>query len=53
MELTRAPALDGECLRNKSEIDNCLGYELLKRFSQVMVDRLQAARLQLINVYET
>jgi CRP/FNR family transcriptional regulator, cyclic AMP receptor protein len=52
IELTRAIALDGKCLREKSETDCRLGYELLKRFSHVMVDHLQAARLQLLNVYE-
>jgi CRP/FNR family transcriptional regulator, cyclic AMP receptor protein len=52
IELTRAISMDGKCLREKSESDCRLGYELLKRFSQVMVDHLQAARLQLLNVYE-
>lgn len=52
VELTRAIALDGKCLRQKSESDYALGYELLKRFSQVMVEHLQAARFQLLNVYE-
>jgi CRP/FNR family transcriptional regulator, cyclic AMP receptor protein len=52
VELTRAIALDGKCLREKSETDCRLGYELLKRFSQVMVDHLQATRLQLLKVYE-
>jgi CRP/FNR family transcriptional regulator, cyclic AMP receptor protein len=52
IEMTRAIALDGKCLRQKSESDCQLGYELLKRFSQVMVDHLQAARLQLLNVYD-
>ena len=52
VEMTRAIALDGECLRRKSEEDCCLGYELLKRFSELMVERLEAARLQLVNVYE-
>jgi CRP/FNR family transcriptional regulator, cyclic AMP receptor protein len=52
VELTRAIALNGECLRQKSEADCCLGYELWKRFSEVMVERLQAARLQLINIYD-
>jgi CRP/FNR family transcriptional regulator, cyclic AMP receptor protein len=52
IELTRAIALDGKCLREKSESDYQLGYELLKRFSQVMVEHLQAARLQLLNVYD-
>jgi len=52
VEMTRAIALDGECLRRKSESDCCLGYDLLKRFSELMVERLRAARLQLVNVYE-
>ena len=52
-ELTRAIALDGKCLRTKSESDHDLGYELLKRFVQIVQDRLDAARLQLLNVYET
>jgi CRP/FNR family cyclic AMP-dependent transcriptional regulator len=51
-ELTRAIALDGECLRKKSEEDHDLGYELLKRFAQVIEERLLATRLQLVNVYE-
>ncbi len=51
-ELTRAIALDGKCLREKCEKDTDLGYELLKRFSQVMVEHLQATRFQLLNVYE-
>ena len=53
IELTRALALDGKCLREKCEKDHDLGYEMLKRFSQVMVDHLTSARLQLLNVYES
>lgn len=52
VEVTRAIALDGECLRQKSENDCCFGYELLKRFMEVMVERLQAARFLRINVYD-
>jgi len=51
MEMTRAIALDGRCLRQKCDSDQRLGYELLKRFTQVMVDHLQAARFQLLNAY--
>jgi hypothetical protein len=39
-------------LRRKSEDDCCLGYELLKRFTEIMVERLQAARFQLVNIYD-
>ena len=51
VELTRVIALNGECLRKKCEEDHDLGYELLKRFTQVMAERLEAARLQLINIH--
>jgi len=53
LELTRAIALDGKCLRTKSEEDHDLGYELLKRFSSVIAERLEATRLQLLDVYAT
>jgi CRP/FNR family cyclic AMP-dependent transcriptional regulator len=52
LEDTRALALDGKCLRDKSDRDHDLGYELLKRFVRVVEDRLQATRLQLLNVYD-
>ena len=52
IELTRAVALDGKCLRKKSEEDHDLAYELLKRFVHIIEQRLQATRLQLLNVYE-
>ncbi len=51
LELTRAIALDAECLRRKCEEDKEFGYELLKRFSQIIIQRLQSARLQLLDVY--
>jgi CRP-like cAMP-binding protein len=50
--LTRVFAFDGQCLRTKAEEDHDLGYELLKRFSHVIAARLEATRLQLINVYQ-
>jgi len=51
VERTRAIALDGKCLRAKCEADHNLGYELLKRFAHILGDRLQAARLQLLDLY--
>jgi CRP/FNR family cyclic AMP-dependent transcriptional regulator len=51
VELTRAIALDGECLRGKCEEDHDLGYELMKRVSLVMEKLVQATRLQLADVY--
>jgi CRP/FNR family transcriptional regulator, cyclic AMP receptor protein len=52
VELTRAVALDGKCLRGKCDEDHELGYELMKRIVQVAEQRLQATRLQLLNVYD-
>jgi CRP-like cAMP-binding protein len=50
-DAVRAIALDGKCLRTKCEQNHDLGYELLKRFSQIMSRRLDATRLQLLDVY--
>jgi CRP-like cAMP-binding protein len=47
----RAIALDGKCLRTKCEENHDLGYEILKRFAQIMEQRLEATRLQLLDVY--
>ncbi len=51
VELTRAVALDGKCLREKAERDHDFGYELMKRFVPVFARRLQQTRLQLLDVY--
>lgn len=51
VELTRAISMDAACLRGKCEKDNALGYELSKRFSRITVDRLDATRLQLLDLY--
>jgi CRP-like cAMP-binding protein len=51
VELTRAIALDGKCLRAKCEEDHQLGYEFLKRFSHIIAQRLEATRLQLLDLY--
>jgi CRP/FNR family cyclic AMP-dependent transcriptional regulator len=47
----RAVSVDGACLRSKCDEDPALGYELMRRFSQVMLERLQATRLRLADVY--
>jgi len=48
---TRLFSLDAKCLRDKCDRDPAFGYDLVKRFSRVMVDRLQATRLQLLDIY--
>jgi CRP/FNR family transcriptional regulator, cyclic AMP receptor protein len=47
----RATAFDGSCLRGKCDEDPALGYDLMKRFAQVMTERLQWTRLRLLDVY--
>jgi CRP-like cAMP-binding protein len=51
LELSRAIAFDGACLRAKCDEDHDLGYMLMQRFAQVMTQRLQATRLQLLDLY--
>lgn len=53
VELTRAVAFDGVCLRTKCENDPKLGYDFMKRFAHVVTSRLEVARLQLLDVYGT
>lgn len=48
---TRALMLDGRCLRGKMEHDYELGYELLRRFGQIIVQRIEAMSLQLLDLY--
>lgn len=50
-ELTRAIGIDAACLRGKCDADAALGYEMMKRFLPVLVKRLNATRLQLLDVY--
>jgi CRP/FNR family cyclic AMP-dependent transcriptional regulator len=42
---------DGACVRQRCEADPALGYAFMQRFAAVMVERLQATRLQLLDVY--
>jgi CRP/FNR family cyclic AMP-dependent transcriptional regulator len=51
LEVTRAISLDGACLRAKCEEDHDLGYDIVMRFSQVVIQRLQATRLRLTDMY--
>jgi CRP/FNR family cyclic AMP-dependent transcriptional regulator len=53
IDLTRAIAMDATCLREKCEADHDLGYEMMKRFMPVLIQRLQATRLQILDVYGT
>ena len=48
---TRAIRFDAATLRRRCADDPVLGYELMRNFASVVVERLQATRLQLLDVY--
>jgi CRP/FNR family cyclic AMP-dependent transcriptional regulator len=51
IEQTRAIGINAQCLRGKCEADHHLGYEMMKRFLPVVIGRLHATRLQILDVY--
>lgn len=51
LETVLAIAIDATCLREKAEADPAFGYALMQRISSVMLDRLQAARYRLLDLY--
>ena len=51
LSLVRATAFDGACLRGKCADDPAFGYELMSRFAQILIERLQWTRLRLLDVY--
>jgi CRP-like cAMP-binding protein len=48
---THAISFDGACLRGKCDADPGLGYDLLRLFAAVIVERLQETRMRLLDVY--
>jgi CRP/FNR family transcriptional regulator, cyclic AMP receptor protein len=50
-EFTRAIAMDAACLRGKCDADHDLGYEMMQRFMPILLQRLQATRMQILDVY--
>ena len=51
VETTLAIELDGRGVREACDRDTALGYELTSRFTQVVVERLQATRMRLLDLY--
>ena len=51
MSAVRATQFDGACLRDKCAADPALGYDLMSRFAQVLIERLQWTRLRLLDIY--
>jgi CRP-like cAMP-binding protein len=48
---TSALAFDAVCLRGKCATDPVLGYALMQRVNHVLYQRLQAARVRLLDLY--
>ncbi|MFN8222465.1 MAG: cyclic nucleotide-binding domain-containing protein [Gaiellales bacterium] len=46
-----AVSFDGACLRGKLERDHALGFELMRRFARIVIDRLEHTELRLLDVY--
>ena len=51
VENTELLIIDGEFIRKKSEKDHDLGYEIFKRLAPIFVQRLEATRQQLLEMY--
>ena len=51
IEPVGAIAIDGTCLRNKAEAEPAFGYVLLQRIAHMLLERLQAARTQSLDLY--
>ncbi len=49
--LTKAISIDGERIRKQCEDDHDLGYELMKRFANIIEQRLRSLRSQNPNMY--
>jgi CRP-like cAMP-binding protein len=53
VDLVRAIGMDARCLRGKCDADHNVGYDMMMRFVPLLVSRLQATRMQLLDVYGT
>jgi CRP/FNR family transcriptional regulator, cyclic AMP receptor protein len=51
IQLTRAIKIDAKCLREKCAKDPQLELELYRRFVPIIVDRIEAMTMQLLDVY--
>jgi CRP-like cAMP-binding protein len=51
VELCRLTRFDGACLRGKCDEDHELGYALMSRFAQIVIQSLQWTQLRLVDLY--
>ncbi len=49
--LVRAIGMDARCLRDKCNADHYVAYEMMLRFVPLLISRLQATRMQLLDLY--
>ena len=49
----RAVEIDAACLRAKCEADHDLGYDMMKRFMPILIQRLHSAQMQILDLYGT
>lgn len=50
---TSAIAFDAVCLRGKCAADPAVGYALMQRITQTLYERMQGARIRLLDLYGT
>jgi CRP/FNR family transcriptional regulator, cyclic AMP receptor protein len=53
ISLVRVIAFDGNKLREECEQDAAFGYVMMKRLLEIVTERLDATRMQILDVYET
>ena len=51
VDTVRATGIDAACLRSKCDADPRIGYQVMQRFLPVVAERLQSARLRLVDLY--
>jgi CRP/FNR family cyclic AMP-dependent transcriptional regulator len=51
IDATATVALDARALREKAQMNHDFGYDITMRVAQVMLQRLQATRMQLLDFY--
>lgn len=51
LESAHVVVIDAGCLRQKCEADPEFGYRVMKRFAQVVAERLAATRIRLLDLY--
>jgi len=50
LEVTRAISLDGRSICTRCDEDHDLGYELMKRFAQIIDNRVEALSVHLVEI---